>query len=196
MCSTHQCTVGDVAPDFKLPDVNGGHRSLADYRGKKVMLSFHRCAACPFSNLAIGELKGRHRKLAWAAKLSVIKIFPSPTCDIETYVVGENKCEYPFDLLADPAEEIYKTYNVGSIPLGGDAGNVRARKKIAADLRAVAEFLRQLPKAVHTGCPRQLPADFLINEDGQIVDFFRAQNIDEHIPLDRVDLFLMGKAAS
>ena len=32
--------VGTVAPDFSLPDQNGVLHSLADYRGKKVILYF------------------------------------------------------------------------------------------------------------------------------------------------------------
>ncbi len=30
--------VGQFFPDFVLPDLNGGHGSLSDYRGKKILL--------------------------------------------------------------------------------------------------------------------------------------------------------------
>ena len=31
--------VGDLAPDFSLPDINGQPHRLSDYRGKKVFLA-------------------------------------------------------------------------------------------------------------------------------------------------------------
>ena len=34
-------SVGDNAPDFRLPAANGGEVSLSDYRGQPVLLYFH-----------------------------------------------------------------------------------------------------------------------------------------------------------
>jgi peroxiredoxin len=36
-----QLKIGDVAPDFVLKDQNGKELKLSDFRGKKVLLSFH-----------------------------------------------------------------------------------------------------------------------------------------------------------
>ena len=36
----------------------------------------------------------------------------------------------------------------------------------------------------------QLPVDFLINEEGIVVDLFRAQKIEEHMPLERIEAFV------
>lgn len=32
--------VGDTAPDFSLPDVNGEYHSLSDYEGQVVLINF------------------------------------------------------------------------------------------------------------------------------------------------------------
>ncbi|WFS63281.1 peroxiredoxin [Pseudodesulfovibrio thermohalotolerans] len=46
--STLKVKVGDTAPDFTLPEINGGTVSLSDYRGKKnVVLSFVPAAWTP-----------------------------------------------------------------------------------------------------------------------------------------------------
>jgi len=37
---------------------------------------------------------------------------------------------------------------------------------------------------------KQLPADFLINEDGVIVDLFRAETVSDHMPFERVEAFI------
>ena len=39
--------VGDVAPDFVLKDNRAQEIRLSDYRGKKVLLSWHPLARCP-----------------------------------------------------------------------------------------------------------------------------------------------------
>ena len=43
-----QLQVGDVAPDFRLPDHTGGYISLSDYRDKSnVVISFYPAAFTP-----------------------------------------------------------------------------------------------------------------------------------------------------
>lgn len=38
---------GDIAPDFTLPDADGSEVSLADYRGRKVIVYFYPAASTP-----------------------------------------------------------------------------------------------------------------------------------------------------
>lgn len=38
-------SVGDAAPDFELVDSKGFKHRLSSYRGRRVLLSFHRFAA-------------------------------------------------------------------------------------------------------------------------------------------------------
>ena len=45
--SVAAATVGDAAPDFSLPDSNGKLHSLAEYRGKTVVLEWNN-PECPF----------------------------------------------------------------------------------------------------------------------------------------------------
>uniref|UniRef100_A0A7R9Z5A4 Thioredoxin domain-containing protein n=1 Tax=Pseudictyota dubia TaxID=2749911 RepID=A0A7R9Z5A4_9STRA len=218
--------VGDMAPDFTLPSVTnngwenncgGRNVSLSDFRGKKVMLSFHRFASCPFCNLAINDLKGRYKKLAWASKLEVIKVFPTPKYsegwdllksgaesgdDVdENFPESTMEGKYPFIILSDDAEETYTSYSVQSSVLGrlGTITHIpsnSARRTKFAKSRGMSsvQLMAKAIKAPKEGDLNRLPAEFLINEEGRIVDCFRAKTIDEHIPIERVSQFLMGKA--
>ncbi len=38
---------GDIAPEFTLPDADGNEVSLADYRGRKVIVYFYPAASTP-----------------------------------------------------------------------------------------------------------------------------------------------------
>jgi len=187
--------------------------SLSDFRGKKVMLSFHRFASCPFCNLAINDLKGRYKKLAWASKLEVIIIFQSPEESIEKYVVRrrslrdsedeeglrspdcvEKEEDYPFMLLSDVAEKAFSLYGIRSSLLGLLASTFRFDKKARIANDPELSLIKAKPS--NRSEASKLPAEFLIDEKGMIVDVFRAKTIDEHIPLDRVSQFLVGKAAA
>lgn len=39
----------------------------------------------------------------------------------------------------------------------------------------------------------QLPADFMIDQNGVIVDLFRSENMMEHMPFDRIEAFIPGE---
>uniref|UniRef100_A0A7R9Z5A9 Thioredoxin domain-containing protein n=1 Tax=Pseudictyota dubia TaxID=2749911 RepID=A0A7R9Z5A9_9STRA len=233
--------IGDMAPDFTLPrvaidedqyssftvgsDTEGSQEedrklrtvSLSDFRGKKVMLCFHRYASCPLCNMAIDELKGHYKKLAWASKLEVIKVFPTPKDsegwdwlkggvesgddEGENIPVASMEGKYPFIILSDDAEETYTSYSVQSSVLGrlGTITHIpsnSARRTKFAKSRGMSsvQLMAKAIKAPKEGDLNRLPAEFLINEEGRIVDCFRAKTIDEHIPIERVSQFLMGKA--
>ena len=47
MAQTPRLKVGDKAPAFSLPDADGKKVSLADYRGRKVIVYFYPAASTP-----------------------------------------------------------------------------------------------------------------------------------------------------
>jgi len=205
-------TEGSQEEDRKLRTV-----SLSDFRGKKVMLCFHRYASCPLCNMAIDELKGHYKKLAWASKLEVIKVFPTPR-DSEGWDLlksgiesGDDEDEsvplstvegkYPFSILSDEDEETYALYSVQSSvvrrlkTLTHIRSNAARREKFVKSRgMSSKQLLAHIFNSPKEGDFNRLPAEFLIDEEGRIVDCFRAKTIDEHIPIERVSQFLMGKA--
>ena len=50
---------GAQAPNFRATNYLGDGINLNDLRGKKILLSFHVFASCPFCNLRVNELKIR-----------------------------------------------------------------------------------------------------------------------------------------
>lgn len=89
---------GDPAPDFTLPDANGTDVSLADYRGRKVIVYFYPAAstpgctkqACDFRD-NLGELSG--------AGIDVIGISPDKPAKLAKFRDNEG---LNFPLLSDP----------------------------------------------------------------------------------------------
>jgi peroxiredoxin len=65
-----------LAPDFEVQDIHGQRLRLGALRGKRVMLSFFRDAACPFCNLCVYELSNEYPALQ-AQGLEVVTFFRS-----------------------------------------------------------------------------------------------------------------------
>ncbi|MFL6128141.1 MAG: thioredoxin-dependent thiol peroxidase [Mycobacteriales bacterium] len=95
---TERLSPGDPAPDFTLPDADGNPVSLADYRGRKVVVYFYPAAmtsgctkqACDFrDNLA--ELNG--------AGFDVLGISPDKPAKLAKFRDAEG---LTFPLLSDP----------------------------------------------------------------------------------------------
>ena len=89
---------GDPAPDFTLPDADGNEVSLADYRGRKVVVYFYPAAstpgctkqACDFRD-SLGELN--------SAGLEVVGISPDKPAKLAKFRDAE---QLNFPLLSDP----------------------------------------------------------------------------------------------
>ncbi len=100
--------VGQKAPDFTLPDKNGDMVSLADFRGKKVVLYFYSkdntsgCTkqACAFS-LAYHQFK--------AMNVEVIGISKDSVASHEKFAA---KHSLPFLLLSDEERKVLQAYDV------------------------------------------------------------------------------------
>lgn len=168
---------------FETQDIYGEPIKLKDYSGKKVMLCFFRDAACPFCNFRVYELTHRYKN--WQAKgVEVIAVFSSTDAEVRDHVARYPR---PFRLIADPNLEIYNRY--------------RVEKSASALWKALLFRMPRIIRGIRTGGrPKPnphvtlVPADFLINEQGNIQDCWYGENTSDHIPLDRVDRFIASPA--
>lgn len=167
------------AVDFHTEDIYGKPFRLSDHMGQRVMLSFFRDAACPFCNFRIYELT--HKYTAWRAQnLEVISVFSSPAHEVREHVAKHPR---PFRMLSDPDLDIYNQYGV--------------EHSAKALLKAMMFRMPRIVRGIATGGRprpnphvRLVPADFLINEKGQIEQVWYGRNTSDHIPLDQVQAFI------
>lgn len=171
-----------AAPAFTATDLDGTPRALADYRGRKLLLSFYRYASCPFCNLRIHQM--RQRAAGWQAEgMDMLVVFQSPAESIREYAVGET-VEFP--VLPDPERRLYALYGteVSWLAFAKSAGRV---KDVAA---AMAKGF--LPGKTE-GEVNQVPADFLIDENGLIHTAFYGADIGDHLPVAQIEAFVAGR---
>ncbi len=169
--------VPDSAPPLQLVDIHGRPIAIGD-RGRRTLLSFFRDAACPFCNFRIFELTHHYRALS-ALGLDVVAVFGSSREDVLRFVARHPR---PFRIAADPLGASHARYGIERSLAG----------KLKAIVRRVPTLLRGLRIVGLAGLNTNnlMPADFLIDEHGRVVEAWYGSDAGDRIPLERVELFL------
>ncbi|KAL9178518.1 hypothetical protein ACHAXT_001856 [Thalassiosira profunda] len=177
--------IGDEAPDFELEDRMGINHKLSSYRGRKVLLSFFRFAACPTTMLRM-DLMERHYDMLKRGGITVICVFNSLPDMINNFASETSAVV----ALSDRDKKAYKQYRVKE----STKAYFQYEAEVYRNPQRYKPFTKSwqlLKKDMFLGGVRVLPADFLIDEAGVVVDLFRAQDPwKDHIPLERLEAFI------
>jgi peroxiredoxin len=146
---------GDLAPPIRTTSVHGSEVTVRDPLGVLTHVQFLRFAGCPVCNLHLQEFIKRDAELD-AAGIREIVLFHSAANFIDDYYA-----DVPFAMIADPRREIYVRYRVERSPWA--ILSPRAWPGLVKGYR-----LKKAGKIDSTTLG--LPADFLINSSGQIVN--------------------------
>jgi peroxiredoxin Q/BCP len=94
--------VGDKAPAFSLSDADGNSVSLADYRGRKLIVYFYPAASTPGCTKQACDFRDNLHDLSDAG-LDVIGISPDPPAKLAKFRDAERLA---FPLLSDPDRKV------------------------------------------------------------------------------------------
>jgi peroxiredoxin len=166
-----------VAPTLDLVDIYGQPIAIGGH-GRRTLLSFFRDAACPFCNFRIYELTHHHDSLS-ALGLDVVAVFGSSQAEVLHFVARHPR---PFRVAADPVGASHARFGIER----------SAWRKLKAIVTRVPTLLRGLRIVGFAGLRTNtlMPADFLIDEDGRIVETWYGKDAGDRIPLERVELFM------
>lgn len=166
------------APEFRTQDIHGTPIYLDALRGKRVLLSFFRDAACPFCNLRVYELSNEYPRLS-AQGMEVVVVFRSTREAVQRFI---DRRPRPFRLVADPDMAVFAGYGVERSVLG----LLRAMyQRMPRLLRGLGLGRARLPAS----SPTLMPADFLIDERGYVRRAFYGRDLGDHLPLEAVHRF-------
>lgn len=100
--------VGELAPDFILPDQNGKEHKLSNYRSKWVLLYFYPKDNTPGCTKEACQLRDN---FADFEKLKA-KVFGLSVDSIKSHDKFAKKYNLPFTLLSDAEKKVVKAYDV------------------------------------------------------------------------------------
>lgn len=101
-------TIGEKAPEIKLPSGTGETVSLSEYIGKKVILYFYPKDMTPGCTTQACDFRDKNEAFA-AENTVIIGVSPDPAGRHEKFI---DKYGLPFLLLADEEQEAAKAYGV------------------------------------------------------------------------------------
>ncbi|MGF6885593.1 peroxiredoxin Q/BCP [Nocardia sp. GAS34] len=102
MTENSRLSPGDTAPAFTLPDADGKPVSLADYRGRKVIVYFYPAASTPGCTKEACDFRDNLAELDGAG-IDVVGISPDKPAKLAKFRDNE---QLTFPLLSDPDREV------------------------------------------------------------------------------------------
>jgi thioredoxin-dependent peroxiredoxin len=100
--------IGERAPEFTLQDAEGNSVSLADFRGKKVVLYFYPKDDTPGCTQESCEFRDSREAFAGVGTI-ILGVSPD---GVESHRKFRDKFDLPFPLLADPERQAIEAYGV------------------------------------------------------------------------------------
>jgi len=123
---------GDPAPDFTLPDADGKQVSLADYRGRRVIVYFYPAAMTPGCTKEACDFRDNLASLDGAG-IDVVGISPDKQEKLAKFRESQ---QLTFPLLSDPSRSVLEAYGAyGEKTLYGKktVGVIRSTFVVGAD---------------------------------------------------------------
>lgn len=165
------------APLLRFVDIYGRKVDIGG-AGRRTLLCFFRDAACPFCNFRIFELTHHHAALS-ALGLDIVAVFTSTPEAVQRFVARKPR---PFSVIADPTSHAHEIYGI-------ERSLWRKLKGIVTRVPTLLKGLRIVGLA-GLNTTNLMPADFLIDEEGNIAEAYYGGDAGDRIPFDRVELFL------
>lgn len=165
---------GDLAPAIQAETILGKTLRLPGDSGAPLLhLQFRRFAGCPVCNFHLRTMSLRHGEIA-AAGVRQWVFFHSSREEMRKY-----QAQLPFDCVADPQKRHYRAWGVQS-----SWRAVLHPRVLSSGLRwvlATGRFYRRAENGI-----LGLPAEFLVDASGRIVDCHYGAHADDHWEVDEL----------
>jgi len=171
-------TSGSKIKNIQLPAIDGSIFDSESIKGKPVLLSFFRFASCPFCNLRINELVRRFNE--FGDEFTIIAVFDSPLDNLTRHAEGHKA---PFPILADESNKYYKEYGIEHSFFGMLKGLFLRMPTLLKGM------LKGYIPLIIKGSLTTMPADFLIDREGNIKVAYYGKDEGDHLSFDKIKSF-------
>ena len=147
MAGTARLEVGDKAPAFRLPDADGNSVSLADYRGRRLIVYFYPAASTPGCTKEACDFRDNLTDLNDAG-IDVVGISPDPPAKLAKFRDAER---LTFPLLSDPDRKVLTAWGAyGDKMMYGKTVRGVIRSTFVVDEGGKIAVAKYNVKAAHT----------------------------------------------
>jgi thioredoxin-dependent peroxiredoxin len=147
MPQTPRLEMGDKAPAFSLPDADGNTVSLADYKGRKVIVYFYPAASTPGCTKEACDFRDNLSELNDAG-LAVVGISPDKPTKLAKFSDDQN---LTFPLLSDPDRKVLTSWGAfGEKTMYGKTVQGVIRSTFVVDEKGKIAVAQYNVKAAHT----------------------------------------------
>lgn len=147
LTETTRLAPGDKAPSFNLPDADGNKVSLADYKGRRVIVYFYPAASTPGCTKQACDFRDSRAELNGAG-LDVIGISPDKPEKLAKFRDAEG---LTFPLLSDPDRKVLTAYGAyGEKQMYGKTVTGVIRSTFVVDEKGKIAVAQYNVKAAHT----------------------------------------------
>src|SRR6202011_494391 len=144
---TARLEVGDKAPSFSLDDADGNTVSLADYKGRRVVVYLYTAASTPGCTKQACDFRDNLHDLNDAG-LDVVGISPDPPAKLAKFRDAE---KLTFPLLSDPDRKVLTAWGAyGEKQLYGKTVQGVIRSTFVVDEKGKIAAAQYNVKAAHT----------------------------------------------
>jgi peroxiredoxin Q/BCP len=141
---TNRLAPGDAAPAFTLPDAEGNQVSLADFRGRRVVVYFYPAASTPGCTTQACDFRDNLQALNRAG-LAVLGISPDAPTKLARFQADQ---QLTFPLLSDPDRTVLEAYGAfGEKKLYGKTVTGVIRSTVVVDADGAVELAQYNVKA-------------------------------------------------
>ena len=163
--------VGDIVPDFTLPNAQGASINLKNtLQNQAVVVSFYRGGWCPYCNLELRALQNILPQLE-EADVKLIAISPQTP---DNSLTTQEKNELTFEVLSDANNQVARQFGLVH--------------QLPEDLKALYHTFN-INLATSNGDESYelpLPATYLINQQGEVLFAFVDEDYTKRVNLDEL----------
>jgi thioredoxin-dependent peroxiredoxin len=147
LTETTRLEPGDKAPGFNLPDADGNKVSLADYKGRRVVVYFYPAASTPGCTKQACEFRDNLAELNGAG-IDVVGISPDKPEKLAKFRDAER---LTFPLLSDPDRKVLTAWGAyGEKMMYGKTVTGVIRSTFVVDEKGKIDVAQYNVKAAHT----------------------------------------------
>lgn len=166
---------GQFAPPFSVKDIDGRFHSIEQYKGKKVLISFFRNAGCPVCNYRFHELE-KEKDYFLRNDIVLLAVYESSPENVK--MLRDTNQFYQI-LVPDPSGILFDLYRVEKSKAKINKGALHgARRKANEGNKLFSKKIKQ------DGNDARVPADFIIDENGNIVTAYYGKYLGDHLTIE------------